>query len=134
MGAFDTHDCKTPNCDGEALATRGRLAYLCSRCIKGDSPAQLLARAARPPDEQPAPAPARAPVVVGSISYEAKAKELVPAGKTLDKAMKKVTRHRAAGEAKKARHTRAGEGIQRELAQAVKTWNAKLDGLKMGGQ
>lgn len=132
-----TWDCRGEEHVGEERSSvnRGPYAYLCPPCIG------LKSRRAREMRERGGAltggggiTPRDAPVVTGLVSYEAKAKELVPAGKTLDKAMRKVRRHKETGKEMVAKHARNGEGIQRELAAAVRGWNEKLDGLKMGGQ
>lgn len=130
--AFETHNCKTPDCEGQTMVTRGRHAYLCSDCISGRKPlaAQLREQTQGSVAARPLASPTQ--VMIGQVSYEKKARELVPRGKVLDKTLRKVAAHKRRGEEMQSKHRRAGEGIQRDLTAAIRGWNEALDGLRMG--
>lgn len=70
-----THNCRTPDCDGIAQATRGRYAYLCGVCIEA---AKLTDK--RKTREAPSTSSSN-----GSGSFEQRAKALVSVGRTIDR-------------------------------------------------
>lgn len=95
---LETRNCKTPNCDREATALRGRYAGLCDHC-----------RAEQTRTASESPAPARPQPVAGEpVSFAAKAKRLVKLGQKLDTA---VARYKPA---------------KKTLADAMAEWKTEL--------